>query len=556
MKHIRREITGAVIATALLLTASVTVRADMFDTAPQVGLFLNKGAFVAGDILSLVLVTASHDSDGDVLFSVYLDLGGELFYWPAWNQLPNDVPATVNNDSMTALQILLFTLPSDLPSVGGRIHAFLWENDGGVRGDLLDHQSVPFQIWGQAPTVTPTPPAVTPTPTPTDVNLPCAHGRAVIRVANIPVMTDQNKDEYNKDLLFCLQDADSSNFIGIYHRYLQPDWPIGDWWPTWRVEAGAEGCVHEWHIFESMPLPGNAATFRIEWNRRAISVTHLGTGDTQTLTLDNIAGISQLGEDDACSCWGWESPAVPSLVEWTCSAHGAPSDCSGLPFSPTPTAGPNGPWIAGRAVVRVAGAEHIPDQAEDKGIIFSLDGPDCETAWIRLRDRDLGGEHRADYQAKGRHGDCWAEVNYYQTSPVADGDWTVQWGVTSGQSWITFFAPNSTSQTLNFNHVLAFDHITTANFLCPYPSWPANTNATVISFQGTQGGQSGDCITFSRSADPAAELQALDDIGKTLNALGGLSQTDIAEFSAAIRLRQQANDDETPSPNSAESISR
>ncbi|MBN1552356.1 hypothetical protein JW979_12860 [bacterium] len=168
--------------------------------------------------------------------------------------------------------------------------------------------------------------AIEPTPTPTPEG-PCQKGRAVVHVTNIPIMTDGNKDSLNKSLLFCLHDDNDINFMGVYHRYLQPEWPYGNWWPTWRLEAGAEGCWEEFDIWTTKDLFGTSAIFQIDWDSNWVTVTHLGTGDSQTLHLSNVPAYNQLGEDAECGRWGWHSDANATLLDWECFRGGDPTGC-------------------------------------------------------------------------------------------------------------------------------------------------------------------------------------------------------------------------------------
>ena len=154
----------------------------------------------------------------------------------------------------------------------------------------------------------------------------CRKGNAVIKVSNIPIMTDANKDDLNKTLLFAIQSEDGSNMLAVFHRYLQPDWPHGEWWPTWRIEAGACNCVEEWHVFDSDPLPGTQATFEIVWNGNKVSVRHSGTGDTQTLTTSNVNAFEGLTGDVVCYNEKHGNMTVERLT-WNCKQAGAPGGC-------------------------------------------------------------------------------------------------------------------------------------------------------------------------------------------------------------------------------------
>lgn len=151
-------------------------------------------------------------------------------------------------------------------------------------------------------------PGVKPTPEPTPEK------SMKVCVSGIPKMTEENKDQINKQLLFCCYAGDQA--VGIYHRYLQPDWPVGKWWPTWRIEVWSAGKqVGEWDVQKSHDLPAENAEFLIDYSG-SIEVTCLTTGDSQQLDWKMPAGKTlQLGEDEYCGAWGWHSKAVPRLCK-------------------------------------------------------------------------------------------------------------------------------------------------------------------------------------------------------------------------------------------------
>jgi len=215
--------------------------------------------------------------------------------------------------SVQLQHLILANLPEYFPTALCTIHAFMWPNIGGQPGTLLDHEEVTFTIW-----------APTPTPQP---EFPCQRGMAIVSVWNIPAMMDWTKDDYNKQLLFCLRDDENKAFVGVYHRYLQPSWPTGPWWPTWRIEAGADRCTEEWNIWQSSDLPWDTATFQIEWGPKYVTVKMLETGEEQTLHLRNTLALSLLGEDEVCGSWGWESPARAELDEIHCYESGRSGPC-------------------------------------------------------------------------------------------------------------------------------------------------------------------------------------------------------------------------------------
>jgi len=163
-----------------------------------------------------------------------------------------------------------------------------------------------------------------PPPTP---ERPCRVGEALVNITNIPVMNDGTKDAYNKQILFCLQDEDKRNFVGVYHRYVQPNWPYGSWWAAWRMESGDYGCWEEWNIWEAGSLNGGSAQFRISWNNNSIAITHTGTGDTQVLPAHNIPAFNMASQSSQCANWGWDSPAHLELLDWQCTEEGPPDPC-------------------------------------------------------------------------------------------------------------------------------------------------------------------------------------------------------------------------------------
>ncbi len=156
------------------------------------------------------------------------------------------------------------------------------------------------------PQPTPSGPKPTPEPTPPETIKVC--------VRDIPKMTEENKDKINKQLLFCAYAGDQA--VGIYHRYLQPDWPVGPWWPTWRIEVWSEGHqVGEWDIQRSHNLPEKNATFLVDYSG-AIEVTCIETGDVQTLDWKFPHGKTPvIGEDQDCEAFGWHSEADAGMCK-------------------------------------------------------------------------------------------------------------------------------------------------------------------------------------------------------------------------------------------------
>lgn len=155
------------------------------------------------------------------------------------------------------------------------------------------------------PPVKPTAPPLEPIPTP----LPGGGSDYSVSVVGIPVMTDSNKDEINKQHLFCLQSG--ADRIGVFHRYLQPAWPHGEWWPVYRVEY-YRGCdqIAEVPLNDMEPMPGTSGTFLIDIESDGVMVT-LGD-NSEALSID---GIPQSGWSLVQGCAGWfesESEAAMS----------------------------------------------------------------------------------------------------------------------------------------------------------------------------------------------------------------------------------------------------
>ncbi len=178
------------------------------------------------------------------------------------------------------------------------------------------------------PTHTPAP-VITPEPTRTPTAQPQAENEILIRVCNIPVMTDLTKDEFNKDCLFCLHSPDRTRYVAIFHRFLwrhhayHPEPGTAAWWPTWRIEGGdrcpigapPDRCdpMEEWHVYGSQPLYDTEAEFLFEWDDTGVIVTHEQTGNSQHVDIPGPFPI--LSEDDGCEPWGWHSPATAERIE-------------------------------------------------------------------------------------------------------------------------------------------------------------------------------------------------------------------------------------------------
>ena len=162
--------------------------------------------------------------------------------------------------------------------------------------------------------------------------------------------------------------------------------------------------------------------------------------------------------------------------------------------TPTPTEVPPTGWISGYAEVYVSGAAYPPTSTYDKGVMFSLDGINCETAWVRHRNRSGQAQYQAKMTGNTNGSDeCWDEINYYDMLPAADGIWRIQWGVEDGGTWVKVTAPNGTSEYISVHYTMAFDHITAGAGPCPRPSTYPRTSATVRTFEPGEPGHSDPC---------------------------------------------------------------
>lgn len=370
-----------------------------------------------GDVFGL-----SAAATGDGTWAVTLRIGDDLYDWIT----PRGI-----------------AVPIDLATAAGVLPADWWgDMPVYVTGSAYTDESMTpvttaqVEILLSGPSPTPAPP--TPTAAP---DLPCRRGHAVVRSRDIPLMHDGNKDDLNKTLLFCLRDEQDSNFVGVYHRYLQPAYPNGPWWPTWRVEAGADGCVEEWNIWESMDLPGDEATFRIEWSEHSVTVTHEGTEDSQTLHLRNTLALDYLAEDDGCSSWGWTSEATAELLESDCVSDGLPTVCPTATPAPTatPSVGAFG-FVSGAAELLITGLERLPTYAQPQ-ILFMLSSGDIDETGgrdplsgvgLRIADNSHNGQIRGQWCL----GCDWADSGYYGPT-LTDGTYRVEWDV----GWVTVTTP-------------------------------------------------------------------------------------------------------------------
>lgn len=281
---------------------------------PQMQLSLNQEYYLPLDVFSLNVVVANPEVKTDLLLQLYLDVAGSHWYYPNWDLTPHTESFSLNGGTIDLNQAILATLPDYFQAAVGSFNATLWkDNPAGAADEEIDTQTVDFALWAPSPTPTP--------------EFPCRRGWARIVVRNIPTMTDANKNELNKTLFFCLRDENDMNFTGVYHRYIQQNWPHGPWWVAWRMEAGAEPCVRETDIWQSSPLSGDTVQFLVQWDAHAVTITNENTGDDQMLFLDNTVGFDFMGFGHTCSKWGWESPAFPELVEIECDLSGPPLPC-------------------------------------------------------------------------------------------------------------------------------------------------------------------------------------------------------------------------------------
>ncbi len=257
------------------------------------------------DILSVgVCMYAQNESER---YTLSLNAGGYEFYYPNWQFGTNYQEFLQKPAALGLTTQHIFTFLWDFTFVGDvALHARLYKpNASGWQETDHIQRLVKFNCD-------------VPTPPPQ----PCRKGHAIVEVTDIPVMTEGNRNSLNKTLLFCLHDEANTNFIGIFHRYLQPDYPEGPWWPTWRLEGGLDDCIWEFNIWDTKDLDGSSATFRIEWEGSYVSVKHLGTGEVETLNVENILGVNLFGASGECSEWGWPSSAHSRLIEMECEELG------------------------------------------------------------------------------------------------------------------------------------------------------------------------------------------------------------------------------------------
>lgn len=155
----------------------------------------------------------------------------------------------------------------------------------------------------KTPTVTPT---SVPSPTPT----PLAGGMMRVRVEGIPEMSNENKDSINKQALFCLQSGRDE--LGIYHRYMQPNWPDGNWWPCYKLEYFRNGDqVEDVDKPDWEELPDGKATFLIDFTHPTLIVVHCEENDTSESISESHPAEFHLSEN----CMGNDSPATAIRIE-------------------------------------------------------------------------------------------------------------------------------------------------------------------------------------------------------------------------------------------------
>ena len=193
--------------------------------------------------------------------------------------------------------------------------------------------------------------------------------------------------------------------------------------------------------------------------------------------------------------------AFPVLFLSGCSEDEDPTGPENTPTPAPPTATPTQPpvppgggYIKGYAVVNVTGAGIAPYDEADKGILFSIDGPHCESAWVRLRNVDGTAKYQSKAVGNNQWEDpCWGETHYYSTQPSADGDWKVVWWYEGGDSFIRFECPNGTSETISVYYKMAFDRCSPNATGCAFPVVNGNTQATIKEFVGEEVGENEVC---------------------------------------------------------------
>ncbi|GEM_PF-4450256 len=155
----------------------------------------------------------------------------------------------------------------------------------------------------KTPTVTPTPiGTATPTPLPPGTSMR-------VRVTNIPVMSDENKDSVNKQALFCIKSG--GHEMGVYHRYMQPGWPDGPWWPCYKLEYFINGDqVEEVEKADWEELPDGTATFVIDFSNPSLITVHCEENDSVESITENHPMEFQLSRD----CMGNDSPCIATVV--------------------------------------------------------------------------------------------------------------------------------------------------------------------------------------------------------------------------------------------------
>jgi len=152
----------------------------------------------------------------------------------------------------------------------------------------------------------------------------CIHGGAIVEVTNIPIMTLENRDQYNKTLLFALESENGQNIVAVYHRWAD-NGGQSNWFSAWKLESGHCACIEETHVYQAQHLPGDSAIFEIAWNRNVVRVRLRGS-DEQILTTLNVNAFADITAD--VDCYNeLHGPAISILKTWTCETAGNPGNC-------------------------------------------------------------------------------------------------------------------------------------------------------------------------------------------------------------------------------------
>lgn len=278
-------------------------------------------------------------------------------------------------------------------------------------------------------------PTRTPTRTPTSAPSDCTSGSVLLRFSGIPSMTDANKDTLNKQCLGGLS-FNGSQVATIIHRYCQPTWPVGEWWPAWSLETAwtGGGEARIWPCPGWGRIPGASMSIRVEWEPGRIDATCVETGERQTLRRSApVYQFDTACEGARCRISGyepWESVASMTVDGDICAGGPAPTPpSSGLGTD------------TGELRVRISG---LSDALPDSCIVWSLDQDATRGVWWRARS-ECDGELRCQLKGvrdSGSCEECWCETGRC-TSPLAtDGVYTVRWS--PGSVHVTY--PNGGTQ--------------------------------------------------------------------------------------------------------------